>query len=569
MNAKFQQLKHEIDSYLNDNKNWQESLLNYLDSPEIEDENFSVILAEIDNKQIASDCFLFEEFLYFLAHISTHHKRSPGFLDRLIKILHQFQEQLSKYTNEQLFHFFKYCPPIIFSLQNLHMIEFDEEVNCIISSDQFLTSCYRPTCESIENFRQIQQIGENHTYLCQLIREDDVSAFSNEIDTRSLSLASTIDQSIFETNSFLKSQNRITIIQYAAASGSEMIFQFLLDFPETPVVLDEDIWPFAIYGQNASILDKMVENEIPFPPEIYKECILQSISCHHHQIFDWMKMKFDINFESNNDEEIEIPNFFINPLFKAAIQSHNFTQMQDHFNQLQINDLYCEETLTELFYDICSADFYFIPQILLNIPEIDVNDASPFDPFQKACKEGNYNVVNLILLAQSEAEKNQRKKRFNLNNQSYSTPSKNEGIPDGLPGLALAIHNNQFTIVKKLLTIEEIRCNQCSRWKGNTPLGIASRNGQLLMVKLLLENSKDIDVNLRNFVEYKIEQMEMKLVGGGLTPLLLAIQNNHKDVVKLLLDHNADKSIKNALNKDAADLAKSLDVDVEIKQLFE
>ena len=52
--------------------------------------------------------------------------------------------------------------------------------------------------------------------------------------------------------------------------------------------------------------------------------------------------------------------------------------------------------------------------------------------------------------------------------------------------------------------------------------------------------------------------------GDGWRPLMYASKNGHKEIVQLLLDHNADISFKNCEGKTAVDLASS----DEIKEMI-
>ena len=63
---------------------------------------------------------------------------------------------------------------------------------------------------------------------------------------------------------------------------------------------------------------------------------------------------------------------------------------------------------------------------------------------------------------------------------------------------------------------------------GYTPLFVASRNGNIEVVELLLEAKADVN----------------KAETNGYTPLIIASQNDHIEVVKLLLAAKADVDIK-------------------------
>lgn len=89
------------------------------------------------------------------------------------------------------------------------------------------------------------QIGENDSYLCQLIRDDLVDDFIVYINKNNLSLFRKIEPSIFETNLFLI-QKKPSLIEYATFYGSVQIFQYLR-FSE--VELDSSLWFYAIHSK--------------------------------------------------------------------------------------------------------------------------------------------------------------------------------------------------------------------------------------------------------------------------------------------------------------------------------
>ena len=63
--------------------------------------------------------------------------------------------------------------------------------------------------------------------------------------------------------------------------------------------------------------------------------------------------------------------------------------------------------------------------------------------------------------------------------------------------------------------------------KGNTALHIASLAGQSLIVTILVENGANVNVQSLN----------------GFTPLYMAAQENHEDVVRFLLTHGANQAL--------------------------
>lgn len=63
--------------------------------------------------------------------------------------------------------------------------------------------------------------------------------------------------------------------------------------------------------------------------------------------------------------------------------------------------------------------------------------------------------------------------------------------------------------------------------KGNTALHIASLAGQSMIVTILVEDGANVNVQSLN----------------GFTPLYMAAQENHEDVVRFLLSHGANQAL--------------------------
>ena len=67
----------------------------------------------------------------------------------------------------------------------------------------------------IITFERMCQQGENHSYICSLIREDLIVEFITYVNKVNYPLDSIIDKSFFETNDFLIGKQP-TLIEYAA-----------------------------------------------------------------------------------------------------------------------------------------------------------------------------------------------------------------------------------------------------------------------------------------------------------------------------------------------------------------
>ena len=131
-------------------------------------------------------------------------------------------------------------------------------------------------------FNEKCHIGENDSYICNLIRNDSIDKFISFINQTNISLSSQISKSVFETNSFLLKKKDTTLIEYAAFFGSISIFKYLMF---NNVKLTNSLWLYAIHSNNAELISLIEENKVDI--KSYNEIIEESISCHHNNLTDY------------------------------------------------------------------------------------------------------------------------------------------------------------------------------------------------------------------------------------------------------------------------------------------
>jgi len=110
----------------------------------------------------------------------------------------------------------------------------------------------------------------------------------------------------------------------------------------------------------------------------------------------------------------------------------------------------------------------------------------------------------------------------------------------GQTPLYRASWKRNLDIVKELLKHKDIDVNRLDIYNQTTPLNLTSFWGYLDIVKELLKR-EDIDVNLQD--------------KDGETPLFTASDEDHLNIVRMLLDAGADINIKNNEDKTALDIA--------------
>ena len=291
-----------IQKYLEKIKDFQRNLLNYLDD-EIEEQEYHNMIKYLQDQFDSKEIQEIKETLQLILNIVNNHHRSPNFWEKVDKFLINFKDSLQRnMTNFEIFDFFKSNKRILLFLIKESIIEIDQSVLNVINdskfwneqyikyflieSKQFISELlYQEIKENLNNddleyFERNRQIGENDSYICDLIRNDSIDEFVKYVSKTSLPLSSTIKQSIYETNSFLLNKN-VSLIEYAAFFGSIQIFQYLRF---NQVELKSSLWLFAIHGKNPELIHLLEDNQIEPEDKDFNLCFEESIKCYSNDV---------------------------------------------------------------------------------------------------------------------------------------------------------------------------------------------------------------------------------------------------------------------------------------------
>lgn len=121
---------------------------------------------------------------------------------------------------------------------------------------------------------------------------------------------------------------------------------------------------------------------------------------------------------------------------------------------------------------------------------------------------------------------------------------------NAMPSLIEATLANDVERVKSLL---QNGIDPNTIYHTNTALTYAARDGFVEIAKLLVASDADI-----NWID-----------GEGVTPLILASFKNHLAIAELLLNHGADKTVKDQWNRDALDYTLRRGKEDPIAQLLQ
>ena len=267
------------------------------------------------------------------------------------------------FSNHQLLLIFKKCRRILLFLFEEQLIIMDNFIYWSLNyekntpyvlyfysySDNYIICQFYLDNISLfeDDFENKVKIGENDSYLCELIRNDSINAFIEYINKTSIKLSSKIEPSVFETNYFLI-ENDPTIIEYAAFFGSIQIFKFLI---LNDIELTSSLWLYAIHGKSPEIIHLLEEYNVEPEDKTYEKCLKEAIKCHHNDI---------ANYIINNllDQNVEY-NFKEN-LFAYCFHYYNFELLPDELDN--------EFT----FFYLCKYDYYELVKLFIENKEIDL-----------------------------------------------------------------------------------------------------------------------------------------------------------------------------------------------------
>ena len=363
-----------FNDYISRNKSFYITFLSYIDSDTDTHENFQELITFINTYKYGESKDELRTILHIIQKISNHHKRQPGFISKIHRIILFFSDKAKQtFSNYEIFRIFRKNKLLLVFLFENKIITVDEpivyyliEKNGPQNSNFFypeikpflnkegkrgkITLTVNPKVFE-DDYEKNRLEGENESYICQLIRNDSIDDFIQFVNDQKINLSSSILTSLFETNPYIL-KNKIVLIEYAAFFGSFKIFKYLFD---CKVGLPSSLWFCAIHGQNYDIINLLDENNIEPEDLTYKSYYNESIKCHHNDIANFFQSEFIANEEEEEDENNFVENCFIN---------YNFEFIP---NELTLNI----ESILEL---ACQYDYVSIVKILLETNKIDLKN---------------------------------------------------------------------------------------------------------------------------------------------------------------------------------------------------
>ncbi|KAK8839476.1 hypothetical protein M9Y10_031831 [Tritrichomonas musculus] len=335
----------EVSQYIDQKKEIQSHLLNFIDSEEKFDSEYEQLINFLNSINIQSNDKEFLMFLYLISRVSSNHHRSNNFFTKIEKVISYFEKEIKQFfTKSQIFDIFRCNKRILLFLLENNYLELDSELQNLLGS-------YYQKDDQVELnlFKENQKIGENESVLCQYIRKDLAEDFISYVQRSMTSLKSEVKHSNFETNPLLI-KNKVTLIEYAAFYGSITIFNYLR---LNNVPLKPSLWLFAIHSNNAELIHLLEEYNVGLPGNSFLLCLKEAIKCHHNEIANY--------FLNNKIMESEA---FLN--FKDNIIAYCY-----HYHNYEFFPTIFDYQYTAVY--LCKYNYYKLVELFLDNKEFDFN----------------------------------------------------------------------------------------------------------------------------------------------------------------------------------------------------
>ena len=334
----------------------QDSILEYLDNEDNNEQYFDDLRSLLNFQQSQFDIHELKSILCLISNISKYHHRKSFFFDKIKQIILLLKKEIKQaFSNADIFNIFKDSNRVLLLLFDENILTLDSNLSTTIDKNYFQPEINKLNPDSSpielpEFFYEKRLQGENDSYLCELVRNDNIKDFIIHYNKQEISLSMTIQSSIYETNSFLINQNP-TLIEYSAFFGSIQILRFLY---QNQVELTSSLWIYSIHGHNPEIIHFLEENQIQPSDGTYQECLKESIKCHHND--------FALYFINNfipDDFDIHL-NYYKNDIYYSFL-FYNF-----QFIPIELNEHFC------FFYaiDFGNSELF---QYYKNIQDLNIN----------------------------------------------------------------------------------------------------------------------------------------------------------------------------------------------------
>ena len=233
-----------IEQFLEENKSIQKNIFDYLDYDIDIEEKYQNLKNLFDDIKIHSDQYKIKLLFKLIVQISNNHHRERNFFSKIDQILLLFKDDIQNYfSNSEIYHIFRSNKRLLLYLIEEKIMTIDEAIVKRIIKDkiyinEYYLEYFHPEIQPFSNekwllshnekenedrifqlfqkefptdFYENRKIGENNERICQLIQKDLIDEFITYVNKNDYPLKSSINTSIYETNSILlkKKRNKI------------------------------------------------------------------------------------------------------------------------------------------------------------------------------------------------------------------------------------------------------------------------------------------------------------------------------------------------------------------------
>lgn len=197
-----------IKEYLTKMKNIHECIIEFLDSDDSGNEKFQKLNAIFKDTKIQENPNEIKSILHLLLNISTNHYRSSHFFDKVSQIFSILKDKIKKsFSNYTIFNIFQSNKRILLLLSELEILDIDVSILDALETEKYVNMKYihyffpelkkffnefsvegltkempEVYLEDFEKFKEIRKIGENDSYICNLIRNDSIEEFVTHVN---------------------------------------------------------------------------------------------------------------------------------------------------------------------------------------------------------------------------------------------------------------------------------------------------------------------------------------------------------------------------------------------------
>lgn len=340
----------DFNEYLDGMSKIQNSLLEYVENDQETDQN---LIQLINEYKISNNKKELKQFIHIFMQILNNHHRQHDFYDKVLKILTFIKNDIKKYfANDEIYNLFESNNRIILFLINEEILILNEYICKKINHEYFAPeiSVFKHEEKNQqnlpENFDKMRKIGENDSYICQLIRDDLIDDFILHVNKNNIQFKTAkIESSIFETNLLLSKRNT-NFIEYAAFFGSVQIFKYLF---LNGMKLESSLWIYVIHGRNPELIHLLEENNIKPSDKSFEECVDEAIKCHHNEIANYLQNNY-YNNEKNK-----------NKILSKSLKYYNFELINPDINN------------EDFLFDLCIYDYFTLVKLILKHTTVDIN----------------------------------------------------------------------------------------------------------------------------------------------------------------------------------------------------